>query len=107
MQDNPNTENYTQPFLTEREDWELAFEPYDGEPSAALNLGFNLAVLRIELDSLLIKSQPVIDALDLAMEVLFPFTEFHDAAFDLFIRLTEGKLSKDEEQMLNALGIKF
>ena len=64
-------------------------------------------MLRTELDMMLIKSQPVMEALDLAMEVLFPFTEFHDAAFDLFIRLTEGQLSKEEEQMLNALGIKF
>jgi hypothetical protein len=107
MQDNPNTDKQTQHVLVDLEDWALAFEPYEGKPSAALNLGFNLAVLRIELDSLLIKSQPVIDALDLAMEVLFPYTSFHDTSFDLFIRLTQGKLTRDEEQMLNALGIEF
>jgi hypothetical protein len=55
----------------------------------------------------LIKSQPVIDALDTAMEVLFHYTDFHDASFNLFIKLTEGKLTLDEEQMLNALGVKF
>lgn len=103
MQENPNTDDQ----LVDAENWAIAFEPYEGKPSAALNLGFNLAVLRTELDMMLIKSQPVMEALDLAMEVLFPFTEFHDAAFDLFIRLTEGQLTKEEEQMLNALGIKF
>jgi hypothetical protein len=55
----------------------------------------------------LIKSQPVIEALDLAMKVLFPFTSFHEASLGLFIRLTDGKLTFDEEQMLNALGLKF
>ena len=107
MEDNPNTDNQTQHDLVDPEDWALAFEAYEGKPSEALNLGFNLAVLRTELDSLLIKSQPVIDALDLAMQVLFPYTSFHDASFDLFVRVTEGKITRDEEQMLNALGIKF
>jgi hypothetical protein len=47
------------------------------------------------------------EALDQAMEALFPYTEFHDISFGLFLRFTEGKLTYDEEQMLNALGIKF
>ena len=103
MQDNPNTTDE----LVEPEEWVLAFEPYEGRSYEALSLGFNLAALRVELDGMLIKSQPVIDALDLAMETLFPYTEFHDASVDLFIRLTEGKLTLDEEQMLKALGLKF
>ena len=107
MQDNPNTEKPTQYKLVDLEDWALALEPYEDRSYEALQLGFNLAKLRIGLDSLLIKSQPVIDALDVAMGVLFHYTDFHDASFDLFIRLTEGKLTLDEEQMLNALGIKF
>jgi hypothetical protein len=107
MQDNPNTEKPTQHELVDPEDWALAFEPYEDHSYEALQLGFNLAKLRIELDSLLIKSQPVIDALDTAMEVLFHYTDFHDASFNLFIKLTEGKLTLDEEQMLNALGVKF
>lgn len=107
MQDNPNTDSPTRHELLNSEDWALAFVPYEGEASAALDLGYNLAILRIELDGMLIKSQPVIDALDLAMEVLFPYTSFHDTSFDLFIRLTQGKLTRDEEQMLNALGIEF
>ena len=107
MQDNPNTDNKTQQDLVDPEDWALAFETYEERPYEALQLGFNLARLRIELDGLLTKSPPVIDALDTAMKVLFHHTDFHDASFDLFIRLTEGKLTLDEEQMLNALGIKF
>jgi hypothetical protein len=108
MQDNPNTEKPTRhDELVEPEEWVLAFEPYEGRPYEALSLGFNLAALRIELDGMLIKSQPVIDSLDTAMEALFPYTDFHDTSFDLFIRLTEGQLTLDEEQMLKALGIKF
>jgi len=47
------------------------------------------------------------DALDEAMEVLFPYTEFHDVSLDLFVRFTEGKLTLEEEEVLNALGINF
>ena len=103
MQDNPNTNNQ----LVDPEDWSIAFEPYYEKPEAALRLGLNLAILRTELDSLLIKSQPVMESLDDAMEVLFPYTSFHDASLDLFLRFTEGKLTFEEEQLLNAMGVKI
>ena len=77
------------------------------KPYAALTLGFNLAALRTELDGLLIKSRPVMESLDLAMEILFPFTSFHDASFDLFIKFTQVGLTFEEEQMVRALGVKF
>jgi hypothetical protein len=107
MQDNPNTDDQTQHLLVDQDDWELAFEPFEGHAYAALRLGFNFAMLRKYFDGQLIKSRPVMQALDLAMETLFPYTEFHKASFNLFIRLTEGKLTFEEEQMLNALGVKF
>jgi hypothetical protein len=103
MQDNPNTDTY----LVDPEDWAIAFGPYEDKPDHALRLGLNLAILRTELDSMLIKSQPVIEALDDALEILFPFTSFHDASLDLFIRFTQGELTFDEEQILSALGVKI
>ena len=103
MQNNPNTNNQ----LVDPEDWATAFGPYYEKPDQALRLGLNLAILRTELDGMLIKSQPVLEALDDALEILFPFTSFHDASLDLFIRFTEGKLTLDEEQLLNAMGVKI
>ena len=105
MQDNPNTEHLPEP-LVERDLWEQAFEPFDGEYYPALRLGFNFAMLRNYLEGQLIKYPVVMESLDCAMSVLFDYSEFHDASYDLFIRLTEGKLTREEEQMLNALGIK-
>ena len=107
MQDDPTTNDYTRKCLTDRDDWEIAFAPYEGKPYEALRLGFNIAILQTHLEGELFKSRPVMEALDLALEVLFPFTSFHDASFDLFKRLTEGKLSRNEEEILDALGIKF
>jgi hypothetical protein len=107
MQDNPNTDNQTQQPLMDRDDWELAFEPFEGHAYAAIRIGFNIRTLRRDLDSFLIKNRPIIEALDLAMEVLFPYTDFHKASFDLFLKFTDGKLTFDEEQMLRALGVKI
>lgn len=92
--------------LVERDLWEQVFEPFEGEHYAALRLGFNFAMLRNYFEGQLIKPPAVMESLDLAMEVLFGYSEFHDASYNLFIRLTEGKLTREEEQMLNALGIK-
>ena len=104
-EDDPKDDPIPSP-LVERDLWEQAFEPFEGEHYAALRLGFNFAMLRNYYEGQLIKHPPVLESLDLAMEVLFGYSEFHDASFNLFIRLTEGKLTREEEQMLNALGIK-
>ena len=113
MQSNPSTDHTdttddpTQPFDMEREDWELVFEPYEGNAYAAIRMGFNIRTLRKHLDAQLFKPRPVMEALDLAMEVLFPFTDFHKASFDLFLKFTDGQLTFEEEQMLKALGVKI
>ncbi len=109
MQEDPTTDHTNSRPIgldLDREDWESALKPYEGDPHAALLLGFNLAVLRTNLDSQLIKCRPVMEALDHGMEALFPYTTFHNASFDLFLRYVDGKLTFDEEQMLSALGIK-
>ena len=110
MQDNPstdNTDNYMQGLLMDDEDWQIAFEPYEGRPSDPLTLGCKLGMLRAYLDAQTIKCRHAIKALDLALEILFPFTSFHEASFDLFIKYTHTGLTFEEEQMLRALGVKF
>jgi len=46
-------------LLVERDLWEQAFEPFEGEHYAALRLGFNFAMLRNYYETRLIKSTPV------------------------------------------------
>jgi plasmid stabilization system protein ParE len=73
----------------------------------AFLIEFEQSINKLLLHAQTIKCRHAIEALDLGMEVLFPHTSFHDTSFDLFIRLTEGKLTFEEEEMLHALGIKF
>jgi len=60
----------------DRDEWQLAFEPFEGHAYAALKLGVTLARLRMYLDGQLFKSRPVMDALDEAMEVLSRIQNF-------------------------------
>ena len=93
--------------LVDAEDWVLAFEPYEGHPSDALTLGCNLGILRTYLKAQTIQARQAIEALHLALKILFPFTSFHSASFDLFIKYTELGLTFEEEQMVKALGVQF
>ena len=70
-------------------------------------MGMNIRIIHKYLDAQLFKPRPVMEALDEAMEVLFPFTEFHRTSFELFLKFTDGELPFEEEQMLRALGVKF
>jgi hypothetical protein len=107
MQDDPTTDDQTRHLLMDEEDWQVAFEVYKGRPSDALTLGSKLGMLRAYLDAQTIPCRHAIKALDLALEILFPFTSFHGASFELFIKYTEGNLGFEEEQMVKALGVKF
>ncbi|HEY0366564.1 MAG TPA: hypothetical protein VGC73_08830 [Pyrinomonadaceae bacterium] len=46
MQDDPTTDNYTKHLLMDEEDWQAAFEPYEGNPGDAQTLGCKLGMLR-------------------------------------------------------------
>ena len=64
-------------------------------------------MLRAYLKAQTIQCLQAIKALDLALEILFPLTSFHDASFDLFIKYTDIRLTFEEEQMARALGGKL
>lgn len=113
MQDNPNTDKTDDTgsndpyFEMECGDWEPAFEPLKGDAYAALRMAFNIRMIHNYLDAQLFKPRPVMEALDLAMEMLFPYTDFHKASFEMFLKYTDSGLTFQEEQMLNALGVKI
>ena len=71
----------------DEEDWQIAFEPHEGRPSDALTLACKLGMLRAYLKAQTIQCRQAMKALDLALEILFPFTSSHDASFDLFIKI--------------------
>jgi hypothetical protein len=107
MQDDATTDDHTPHLLMDREDWEIAFKPYEGHQSDALTLGCKMGMLRAYLDAQTIQCRDAIAAIDLALEILFPLTSFHEASFALFVKYTQVGLTLEEEQMVKALGVKF
>ena len=89
------------------DDWELSFVPYAGNPGAALALGFRLMVLRSFLAVEPLKIQEAIDGIDLAVEAVFPHTQFHELSLEFFRKVIEGELTFEEDQKLRAMGFEF
>jgi len=52
------------------------------------------------------KVKEAIEAIDLAVDVIFQFSDFHSIARELFRKMIHGQLTVEEEEKLRALGIK-
>lgn len=107
MSDNPNTNKPSEQPPLDAEDWELAFEPYEGNTDAALNMGFNLMVMKSYLSYEPAKIQEVLEGIDHALEALYPYTQFHHVCHDMYIKVVGGDLTLEEEEVLRKLGLKF
>ena len=111
MLDDPNTNpendspDIDEPEIDE-EDWQIAFEPYKASPIAAFSLGFRFMALKEYLTDKPPKVREAVEAIDLAIDVLFPFTYFHSVSQGLFRKMLKGQLTVDEEAKLKALGVK-
>ena len=103
MPDNVNTDTES-PYLDD-EDWQIAFEPFEGQPRAALTLGFHLAELKRLVNDL--KKHQAIEAIDRAIDCLFEHSDFRSAGRELFLTAIEGKLTTDKEELIRHLGIRF
>jgi hypothetical protein len=106
MQDDPNIDAENDSPDIDAEDWQIAFEPYKGNPTAALSLGFRFTTLKEYLTDEPPKVKEAVEAMDLAIEELFPFTDFHNVSLDLFRKMIKGQLAVEEEEKLRALGVK-
>lgn len=105
MPDNRNTPHENPPL--DAESWELAFEAYRGNTDAALNMGFNLMILLsyLKVEPLLI--QEAIEGLERGIEVLYPYTQFHNVCHQMYRKVIGGELTREEEEVLRKLGLKF
>jgi hypothetical protein len=101
MQDNRNTEN--QPL--DNEDWQIALEPYEGDPQAAITLAFHLAEIKRSISSL--NMHEALAAIDRAIDSLYEHSDFRSVSRDLFLIAIKGQLTADREELLRQLGIRF
>lgn len=78
-------------------EWKIALQIYKGHPSDALNLAFQLIAIRQSLERGNKGIPDAIKALDLAVETLYPHTNFHKLGRRLF----------QQEDLIGKLGVKL
>lgn len=91
----------------ETEQWEFALKPYAADAGAAFDLARRLMEVKRYLEAKPPNTSMAIEALDEAAELLFPHTEFYGAAYDLYLTFIEGEPTKEQEDLMEALDIKY
>ena len=87
------------------EDWQIAFEPYEGKPQAALTLGFHLTELKRQINGL--KKQQALAAIERAIDCLYEHSDFRSVGREMFLTAIAGELTTDQEEVLRHLGVKI
>lgn len=94
-------------MMLDPEQWKIVLEVYAGHHVAALNLGYQLIEIKRSLKRGQKGIRDAIDALDLAVEALYPHTDFYNMGRTFFQRTIEGNLKPEQEEKLRQLGVKL
>ena len=105
MQDDPITAFETDSPYPDEEGWQIAFEPYEGNPQAALTLGFRLTELKQLIRDL--DMHEALAEIEVAIDCLYEHSDFRSVTRELFGTAIEGRLTTDREAVLRQLGIKI
>ena len=93
--------------MLDSEHWKIVLKLYAGHPVLALTLAYQLIAIRQSLERGHKGIQDAIAALDLAIEGLFPHTDFYKMGHKFYLRTIEGTLKPKQEEKLRQLGVKL
>ena len=88
------------------EDWEIAFQVYEGHPACALTLAHHMISLRSYLNGEPKNIPEAIAAIDRTVDSLYEHSEFRSVGHELFRAAVEGRLTIEQENRLHELGIR-
>ena len=94
-------------MMLDPEQWEMVFQVYAGHPVAALTLAYQLIAIKQSLQQGKKGIPDAIAGLDLAIDALYPHTDFHKMAHKFYHRTIEGNLNPKQEEKLRELGVKL
>ena len=92
--------------MLDQEQWKVVLEVYAGHPVAALTLAYQLIEIKQSLKRGQKNIPDAIAGLDLAIETLYPHTDFYKMGRTFFQRTIEGNLKPEQEEKLRQLGVK-
>lgn len=93
--------------MLEAENWDIALELYKGHPIPALLLAHQLMAIRQCLECGRKGIPDAITGLDLAIDGLYPHTDFHKVSGKLYLRRLTGTIKPTDEEKLRQLGVKL
>jgi hypothetical protein len=94
-------------MMLDPEQWEMVLQVYAGHPVAALTLAYQLHAIKQSLQEGKKGVPDAIAGLNLAIEGLFPHTDFHKMGHKFYHRTIEGALKPQQEEKLRQLGVKL
>jgi hypothetical protein len=89
------------------EDWQAAFDVYEGHATAAFCLAHDLIAVQQYLIGERKKIPAAVASLDAADDTLYEHTQFRSVSHELFRAAVEGRITIEQEQLLRDLGIKI
>jgi hypothetical protein len=93
--------------MLEAENWKIAVKVYAGDPVSALLLAYQLTAIKQAIQRGRKGIPEAIEGLDMALESLFPHTDFHRMGHKFYYRTIEGALSPKHEAKLRELGVEL
>ena len=94
-------------MMLDPEQWEIVLKVYAGHPVAALTLAYQLIAIKQSLQQGKKGIPDAIAGLDLAIDALYPHTDFHKMGHRLYRRTIEGTITTKQEENLRQLGVKL
>jgi len=93
--------------MLKAENWKIALERYEGHPIPALLLAHQLVAIKQCLQRGRKGIPNAVSGLDLAIESLFPYTDFCRMSHKLYLRRLDGTMKPKEEEKLHQLGVRL
>jgi hypothetical protein len=89
--------------MLEAESWKIVFEVYAEHPISALTLAYQLIAVKQSLRRGGKGITEAIAHLDLAIESLYPHTDFYNIGHKLYRRTIEGTITPKQEELISKL----
>jgi len=93
--------------MLEGKNWEIALALYKGHPIPALLLAHQLMAIKQCLQDGKKGLPDAIAGIDLAIDSLFPYTDFYKITHKLYVRRLKGTLKHKDEEKLRQLGVRL
>lgn len=91
--------------MLDAENWRIVFKIYAGHPVLAVTLAYQLIAVKQSLQRGQKGIPDAIAGLDLAIDSLYPHTEFNEMGHKLFLRTIEGAITTKEEELFCKLTV--